>query len=85
MFTDIHKLEILQNYDLKNIGMNKIIINDYLTLDVCRLDIPILYFVDEYAFLEDNYFWFSNRKNKKDFIIDRHANILQVNTNWNWQ
>lgn len=85
MFTDMHKLEILQNYDLKNVGMNKIIINDYLTLDVCRLDIPILYFVDEYAVLEDNYFWFTNRSNKKDFIIDRHANILQVDTIWDWQ
>ncbi len=80
MFTDIHKLEILQNYDFKNIGMNKIIINDYLTLDMCRLDIPILYFVDEYAVLEDNYFWFVNRKGKKDIIIDRHANILDTDS-----
>lgn len=80
MFTDMHKLEILQNYDLKNVGMNKIIINDYLTFDMCRLDIPILYFVDEYTVLEDNYFWFINRKSKKDIIIDRHANILDTDT-----
>ena len=60
--------------------MNKIIINDYLTLDMCRLDIPILYFVDEYAVLEDNYFWFVNRKGKKDIIIDRHANILDTDS-----
>lgn len=85
MFANMHKLEILQNYDLKNVGMNKIIINDYLTLDVCRLDIPILNFVDDYTLLEDNYFWFANRNNKKDFIIDRHANILQVDTIWDWQ
>ena len=82
MFTDIHNLEILQNYDLKNVGMSKIIINDYLTLDMCRLNIPILYFVDEYAVLEDNYFWFINRKGKRDIIIDRHANILEADTTW---
>ena len=80
MFTSIHKLEILQNYDFKNNSINKIIINDYLMLDVCRLDIPILYFVDKYEILEDNYFWFANRRNKKDLIIDRHANILWAET-----
>lgn len=83
MFANMHKLEILQNYDFKNVGMNKIIINDYLTLDVCRLDIPILYFVDEYEFLKDNYFWFVNRANKEDFIVDRHANILHIDSIWN--
>lgn len=83
MFTNLHKLEILQNYDFKNVNMNKIIVNDYLTLDVCRLDIPILYFVDEYEVLKDNYFWFANRTNKEDFIIDRHANILHIDTIWN--
>lgn len=82
MFAEIHKLEILQSYDFKNIEMKKIIINDYLTLDVCRLDIPILYFVDEYEFLRDNYFWYVNRTNKEDIIIDRHANILHINTIW---
>ncbi len=80
MFTNIHKLEVLQNYDFKNVNMNKIIINDYLLLDICRLDIPILYFVDQYEVLENNYFWFANRRNKKDLIIDRHANILWADT-----
>ena len=85
MFTDAHKLEVLQNYDFKNVGMSKIIINDYLMLDICRLDIPILYFVDEYEVLKDNYFWFANRHNEEDFIIDRHANILHINTIWNYK
>ncbi len=80
MFTNTNNLEILQNFDFKNIGMNKIIINDYLNLDMCRIDIPILYFVDAFELLEDNYFWFANRKNRDDFIIDRHANILYADT-----
>lgn len=80
MFIEIHKLEILQSYDFKNVNMDKIIINDYLTLDVCRLKIPIVYFVDGYELLEDNYFWFVNRANKEDCIIDRHANIIQIDS-----
>lgn len=82
MFTRIHKLEVLQNYDFKNVAQNNIIINDFLTLDTCRLNIPIMYFVDEYDILKNNYFWFSNRRSSEDLIVDRHANVLHVNSIW---
>lgn len=66
----------LQKYDFKNKDMlNSIFINDYLSWDVCRTNISIVYFVDDYRILQNNEFWFVNRV-CDDLIIDKNGNLL---------
>ncbi len=65
----------LQKYDFKNKDMlSSIFINDYLSWDFCRTNIPIVYFVDDYRVLENNEFWFLNRV-CDDLIIDKNGNL----------
>ena len=58
--------------------MENIILNDYLSLEVCRTNIPMLYFVDDYTLLSSNYYWFLNRTNNQDVILDVNANALDI-------
>lgn len=71
----------LQKYDFKNKNMlNNIFINDYLSWDICRTNISIVYFVDDYRILENNEFWFANRV-CDDLIIDKNGNLqLKLHT-----
>ena len=78
IFAKVKGIDILKQYDFKNISGGQIIINDHLTWEVCRTDIPIIYFCDDFLQIKNNYYWFSNRKNKNDIIFDRHANVIQV-------
>lgn len=80
MFCAIHDLEILQYYDLKNINNSKIFLYDFLPIDLCMNNIPIIYFVDNYFDIKDNYTWYKNRANKKDIIIDKNLNIIKIGT-----
>lgn len=75
-FCEIHYLTILQNYCIKNPSLDKIIINDYLTWEICRTRIPILYMTDDYTLLSENYYWFANRTINSDIILDKNANII---------
>ena len=75
LFCECHNLTIVQEYTYKNINLDNIIVNDYLSWEVCRTNIPILYFVDQYTMLINNYYWFMNRANENDIILDAHANI----------
>lgn len=77
-FIDTNGLYIQQLYDFKNPSGGKIILSDYMTWNICRLDIPILYFSDDFMLLKDNYHWYINRGNKDDLIIDRHGNIIHI-------
>lgn len=44
-------------------------------LGICRLNIPIVYFADDYRLLLDNYYWFTNR-NEEDIIFDKNGNLM---------
>lgn len=78
-FTTENNLHIQQLYDLKNLTGSKIILSDYMLWDICRLDLPILYFCDDFMLLKENYHWYINRANKNDLIIDRHGNLIHMN------
>lgn len=78
LFAKINNLHILQQYNKRNIENSAIYINDYLTWDVCRTNIPIIYFCNDYTQLKNNYYWFSNRINGNDVILDIHANIINA-------
>lgn len=77
-FIALNNLYIQQLYDFKNPSGNKIILSDFMTWDICRLDLPILYFTDNFLLLKENYHWFINRTNRSDLIIDRHGNIIHM-------
>lgn len=78
-FCEIHSLVVLQHLRFKNITLEKIILNDYLSWDICRTNTPILYFVDDYTLLSSNYFWFVNRPVNNDTIFDVNANLISLN------
>lgn len=76
LFTQLFDLSILQFLDIKNItGAAHIILQESITWDICRLNVPILYFVDDYRILQDNYYWFTNR-NHEDIILDKNGNLI---------
>ena len=77
-FISTNNLHIQQYYDFKNASGNKIILSDFLTWDICRIDLPILYFLDDFLQLKENYHWYVNRTNTEDLIIDRHGNLLHT-------
>ena len=52
-----------------------IIITDHLLWDICQMNLPILYFVDDYRRIMGNRLWFRLRQNPNDMIADRNGNI----------
>lgn len=78
-FCETHNLLILQHFRFKNITLEKIILNDFLSWEMCKINAPILYFVDDYTLLSSNYFWFANRPISSDTILDVNTNILSLN------
>ena len=77
LFKTIHHINFVKQYDLKNPNaLNHICLNEILDWDICRLNIPIIFFVDDYRILNNNYFWFANRP-AKDLIFDKNGNIYQ--------
>ena len=78
LFAKVNNLHVLQQYNKRNIENSIIYINDFLTWDICRTNVPIIYFCNDYIQLKNNYYWFSNRINNNDIIFDIHANIINV-------
>lgn len=75
---DALNITYIQQYDFKNPSMEtSIFINDFLPWDICRTNIPILYFSDSYLTLVNNHFWFCNRV-CKDAIFDKYGNHILV-------
>jgi hypothetical protein len=72
------EIDLIQTYNLPiyNRDISDIRLEDVLTWETCRLNIPILYLVDNFTSLLNNYFWFNNRLNKNDIVIDRNCNIF---------
>lgn len=78
LFAKVKNLHILQQYNKRNTENSAININDYLTWDICRTNIPIVYFCDDFTQLKNNHYWFSNRNNDKDVVFDKHANLINI-------
>ena len=79
MLVEQFDMHILQIYDIKNVtGSDSIILQEALSWDICRLNIPILYFTDDYRNLLKNYYWFANREYKFDIIADKNGNLLNT-------
>lgn len=72
----------INNYRVR-CSQSKIIITDYLRWDICQLNVPILYFSDDYRSLLNNYLWFHLRADKKDIIADRNGNLIQTPNYYN--
>lgn len=78
LFIEEHHLQKLQLYDYKNISLKEhIILPDFLPWDICRTNIPILYFLDDYRQIQNNHFWFMNRPENFDIIFDRNGNVFK--------
>ena len=58
-------------------NQSKITLTDYLRWDICQLDVPILYFTDDYRTLLANYLWFRLRTGKGDLIADWYGNLIE--------
>lgn len=68
----------VQQYDFKNPNVeSSVFINDYLPWDICRTNIPIIYFTDSYQSLVNNYYWFCNRV-CNDVIFDKYGNNILI-------
>ena len=65
----------INNYRIRS-NQSRITITDYLRWDICQLNVPILYFADDYRSLLANYLWFRLRAEKKDLIADWNGNIV---------
>lgn len=48
-----------------------------LGYNIMQIGIPIIYFVDRFTSLKNNYFWTTRRNIDSDIIVDRHANIIK--------
>jgi GT2 family glycosyltransferase len=53
-------------------------LEERLSWDLSRTRLPILYFVDDFTVLEDNYYWFEHRNSNGDVVADRHGNVLNA-------
>ena len=73
-------IQIVQEYSLPTLDrkLPHIRIEDRVSWDICRLEIPIIYFTDNFMALKSNYYWFKNRANNNDIIADRNGNIMFV-------
>lgn len=74
--------KIMNNKSIKTTKMrhNKngtLFINDYLSPDICRYQLPFIYLVNDFRVIKNNHFWFSNRNNNNDIVIDIHGNIVK--------
>lgn len=47
--------------------------------NIMELGVDVIYFVDRFSSLKNNNFWWNNRRSFNDLVVDRHANICQVN------
>lgn len=50
----------------------------HLGRNILLQGVPIAFFVDRFTSLTPNHYWWANRRNSNDIIIDRNANILKA-------
>lgn len=79
MLAEHFNATVLQQFDLKNVaGGTSVILQEKLSWDICRLNIPILYFADDYRVLLNNYYWFANRACADDLMADKNGNLIPI-------
>lgn len=73
----INKLNIEYcNYkEINGINPNRINLYDLLPRSIQKLNIPILFYVDNISALSNNQIWFEER-NQKDIVLDTFGNLL---------
>lgn len=49
---------------------------DHLGINILRLRVPLIYFVDRFTSLTRNSLWLALRPYDKDLVVDRNANVL---------
>ena len=69
--------------DIYYVGINsrdisRINLYEKLPLYIQLLKFPVIYFVDEYTSLQDNHLWAQLRSCDKDIVVDRNANIRNL-------
>ena len=75
----VHHVNTIDEYKLKPVSNNKMIfLTDYFAWDICSLKTPIIYFVDDYRRLLNNYLWFKKRACQFDVIADKNGNIYNL-------
>lgn len=75
----VHHINTVDEYKLKPISNNNsIFLTDYFAWDICSLKTPIIYFIDDYRRLMNNYLWFKKRACQSDVIVDRNGNIYKL-------
>lgn len=53
-------------------------IYDEIPYTFMNVNVPIIYFVDYFPSLENNYIWSKMRNIKKDLVLDSHANVVKL-------
>jgi GT2 family glycosyltransferase len=73
-------MDTVDRYELPNRDRTprNLRLEERLSWDLNRTRLPILYFVDDFTVLEDNYYWFHHRTSRGDVVADRHGNVLGV-------
>lgn len=83
MMSAYFDLHILQFHDIKNItGSSHILLQEAVHWDICRSNVPIVYFADDYRILHNNYYWFINRPQLPDLIADKNGNLMYAADYW---
>jgi GT2 family glycosyltransferase len=74
------KIRIADYYSLPDSEKNRsyVRLEERLGWDTNSLGIPILYFVDIFPSIRDNFYWFANRNVPNDLVFDRNGNLLPV-------
>lgn len=68
--------KIKSYYELKTQASASITLEDFLPWNLCGLNIPIIYFVDNITMITDNQHWFMHRSGKGDIIADKNGNLI---------
>lgn len=79
----MHLMDV-EFYDIFNININNALSNNTISLynimplSMLNVNEPIIYFVDSFCHLFDNYYWWKMRNYWNDIIIDQHGNIFHA-------
>ena len=84
---DISSINIIQKYNYRSYLMNSplyqqkidIELLDVLPFSHLSLKSPIIYIVDSFCFLKNNYYWAKNRENQNDVVFDKSFNLFSLN------
>ena len=87
IFQDISSINIIKSYNYRDYLINSplyqqkinIELLDILPFSHLKLKFPIIYIVDSFCFLQNNYYWAKNRENHNDVVFDKSFNLFTLN------